>query len=261
MLLTIIIPSFRQSELLLGALQSIEQQVFKDYEVLVMDADSQDDTAAVIASFAGLPVRFYSEPDAGIYDAMNKGIALSNGQYIYFMGCDDRLASATVLVEVFAYPGITDNHVIYGDVIFTGNGARYDGEFTQFKLIKGNIGHQALFTRKAVFERLGSFDIRYKTYADWEFNMRWFVEPWVKRKYVPLIIAYFNTTGFSAGLKDDVFFAEEPLLRKRYFSPLVRYLAFNLERPLHYRTMKLLTSERLMVLKSISGSLNRLWRK
>jgi glycosyltransferase involved in cell wall biosynthesis len=253
MLLSIIIPSFRQSALLKGALESIEMQRFTNYEVLVMDADSQDDTAAIVARFAHLPVRMYSEPDAGIYDAMNKGIARSTGQFLYFMGCDDRLASATVLEQVFADAEVVNNHVLYGDVIFTSNGYRYDGEFTMFKLIRGNICHQAIFTRREVFDSLGKFDIRYKTYADWEFNMRWFGEAWVKRRYLLLVIANFNTTGFSADLKDEVFFAEEPALRKKYFPGIVRYLAFNLKKPLHYKAMQLLTFERLLALKVISN--------
>ena len=261
MLLSIIIPSFQQSDLLEGALQSIEQQTLKKYEILVIDGGSKDNTAAVVAKFSHLPITFHSEPDAGIYDAMNKGITLSNGQYLYFMGCDDRLASATILAEVFERRNITKSHIIYGDVIFTDNGARYDGEFTQFKLIKKNIGHQAIFTQRVVFEQLGNFDIRYKTYADWEFNMRWFVKSWVKRQYIPLVVAFFDTTGFSANLKDDVFFAEEALLQRKYFSRIVRYLSSNPDRPLHYRTIKLLTSKRLIVVQVVIKSLTKLFGK
>ena len=261
MLVSIIIPSFQQGDLLKRAIQSIEQQTFKKYEILVVDGGSKDNTAAVVAKFNHLPITFHSEKDNGIYDAMNKGILKSKGKFLYFMGCDDRLASATVLADVFERPGIIDNHVVYGDVIFTGNGVRYDGEFTHFKLIEKNIGHQAIFTQRMVFERLGNFDIRYKTYADWEFNMRWFVEAWVKRQHIPLIIAFFNTTGVSANLKDDVFFAEELFLRKKYFSGIVRYLSLNSDRPLHYRTMKLLTFERLMVVQKIVKSLIDLFIK
>jgi glycosyltransferase involved in cell wall biosynthesis len=258
MLLSIIIPSFQQGGVFKEALKSIEQQTFKNYEILVIDAESKDDTAEVISQFKDLPITFYSEPDRGIYDAMNKGIALSTGQYLYFMGCDDRLASDTVLADIFERPGITDNHVIYGDVIFTEDGTIYDGEFTQFELIKRNICHQAIFTRREVFNVLGDFDIRYKTYADWEFNMRWFKEAWVKRQYLPLIVSYFNTNGFSSNREDNLFFADELKLKKKYFSALVRYLAFNLEKPLHYRIMKLLTPNRLFILNSVVANFNRI---
>lgn len=256
-IVSIVIPSFRQSTLLRGALESIAVQTFQKYEVLVMDADSQDDTATVADEFAHLPVYFHSELDKGIYDAMNKGIARSRGQFLYFMGCDDRLASPDVLELLFTNPPLLTNHVIYGDVIFSSSGVRYDGEFTDFKLIRGNICHQAIFTNRVVFKVLGNFDIRYKTYADWEFNMRWFNEPWVKRQYIPIVVAIFNTEGFSANLKDEIFFAEEQLLRKKYFLTIVRYLSFNLDRPLHYRMMKLFTHQRLALLRSAS----RFWEK
>lgn len=260
MLLSIIVPSFRQSSLLRGALESITDQSFTDYEVLIMDGNSQDDTADVVASFAGrIPVYLYIESDKGIYDAMNKGINRSRGDFLYFMGCDDRLADSEVLANVFADEySVQYNHVLYGDAIYTGNGARHDGEFTLFKLIRNNICHQTLFTRREVFERLGNFDILYKTYADWEFNMRWFGQAWVKRQYLPIVIAYFNTTGFSSQFQDVEFRNAEPMLRRKYFPALVCYLAFHLERPLHYRTMKLLTFERLMVMKTISDMWIRL---
>ena len=252
MILSIIIPSFQQGALLRGALESIEQQSFKDYEILILDAESKDDTVEIVAEFKNLPIRFYSERDKGIYDAMNKGIDLSLGDFLYFMGCDDRLASPDVLFTVFNR-NLVDLHVIYGDVIFTNfisENVRYDGEFTYLKLIKANICHQAIFTHKKVFKSLGKFDIRYKILADWEFNMRWFNTLWVKRIYIPVIIANYNTLGFSSNLKDDAFFAEEMNIKKANFPKIVTYLASNINRPLHYRLLHLLTFKRVSWIKN-----------
>jgi glycosyltransferase involved in cell wall biosynthesis len=251
MLLSIIIPSFQQGDLLRNALKSIESQTFEDYEVLIMDAESKDSTAQVIAEFSHLPLFFYSGKDKGIYDAMNKGIDISKGQYLYFMGCDDWLASDSVLQDVFSIPSITQNEVIYGDVIFTGTGVRHDGEFTYFKLYIYNICHQSIFVHRSVFEKLGKFDIRYKVFADWEFNMRWFDTPSIKRQYVPIIVAYFNTTGLSSGFQDDVFFAEQASIKQKHFPKIVRYLAVNQHRFIQRTLTKALTFKRITFLNFI----------
>jgi glycosyltransferase involved in cell wall biosynthesis len=253
MLVSIIIPSFQQSALLVGALSSIEEQTFKNYEVLVIDGGSRDDTRAVVKAFDHLPIRFYAEPDKGIYDAMNKGIALSRGKYLYFMGCDDRLASSDILEMVFSIPHIADNDVIYGDALFSDSNIRYDGEFTYFKLLKKNICHQAIFTRKKVFDILGKFDIRYIIYADWEFNMRWFTTGWVKRQYVPFVISNYSASGFSSSLQDEVFFDEHASLKKKYFPAIINYLYKNQDRPLHWRLMKFLTYDRFKIIKKYLG--------
>ena len=251
MLLSIIIPSFQQSALLKEALKSIQVQTFKDYEVIIMDGGSKDDTANVITEFKNLPIKFKSEPDKGIYDAMNKGINCSSGDFLYFMGCDDRLFSNDVLEKIFTTPAVLHNHVIYGDAVFSDTGIRYDGEFTYFKLFDKNICHQSIFTHRKVFEYLGEFDIRYKIYADWEFNMRWFTTAWVRREYIPITISYFNASGFSSTLQDEVFYAEQDELRNKYFPSIVQYLIRNPHKPLHYRLMKFLTYKRINLLKKL----------
>ena len=256
MLLSIIIPSFRQGALLKGALESIESQSFKDYEILIMDAGSEDDTIEVINSFTHIPVRLYSEPDKGIYDAMNKGIDRSLGKFIYFMGCDDRLASPAILEEIFNHSASNDKDVIYGDVIFPINNVRYDGEFTYFKLFYQNICHQAVFVQKRLFDVIGKFDVRYSVLADWEFNMRWFSKSWVKRQYIPVVVAYYSNLGLSSTVKDDIFFSEESNLKKKHFPKIVRYLLANLKRPLHYRAMNFLTFEHINIIEKITAFLH-----
>ncbi|QDA59354.1 glycosyltransferase family 2 protein [Hymenobacter jejuensis] len=224
MVLSIVIPSFQQAALLANALASIQQQTFKDYEVLVMDGGSTDATSEIVSSFKDCNIRFYSEPDNGIYDAMNKGISLSRGEFLYFMGCDDVLASENVLSDIFCDRSNLDNHIIYGDVIFTKNGKRYDGMFTNMKLISRNICHQAIFTRRLVFDRIGKFNIRYKYLADYEFNIKCFNSKWVKMKYINEIIAYYNNDGSSFNNSDDAFNEDLYAIQKNFFPDIVRFL-------------------------------------
>lgn len=241
MLVSIIIPSFQQADFLREALRSIERQTFKDYEIIVMDGLSKDNTGEVVAEFKHLPIVYRSEPDKGIYDAMNKGVDISSGTYLYFMGCDDSLASEDTLAMVFANAAILKNDVIYGDVRFTETGIIYDGQFSTLKLMMANICHQAIFVKKKVFDKIGKFNLRYKTYADWEFNMRWFGLFSVKKIYIPLVVANYSVNGFSSLTNDDNFFADKPLLEKKYFSKTLVYIAENSAKPGYWQIVKFLS--------------------
>ena len=223
-LLTILIPSFNGAGALVGALESIAQQSFTDLEVLVVDGGSRDNTADVITAYAHLPIRFYSEPDEGIYDAINKGIGLSRGTFIYVLGCDDRLAAPDVLASVFTNEEALSSHVVYGNVRMSSTQRVYDGKFTSSKLVQRNICHQAIFTHRIVFERLGRYEGRYRVFADWEFNMRWFYADWVKKTYLPVVVAHYTDTGFSARQSDEAFRQEHDQLLRRYLPKPVYYL-------------------------------------
>lgn len=217
-LLTILIPSFNGAGALVGALESIAQQTFTDFEVLVIDGGSRDNTTDVITAYAHLPIRFYSEPDEGIYDAINKGIGLSRGAFIYVLGCDDRLAGADVLASIFTNEEALRSHVVYGNVRMSSTQRIYDGKFTSSKLVQRNICHQAIFTHRTVFERLGRYERRYRVFADWEFNMRWFYADWVKKTYLPVVVAHYTDTGFSARQPDEAFWQEHDQLLRQHLS-------------------------------------------
>lgn len=224
MLLSIIIPSFQQGTILQRALKSIEQQTFKDYEVLIMDGGSSDETSEVVAKFNHLPIVFASEADSGIYDAMNKGVNLSTGKFLYFMGCDDKLASPTVLETVFNDKKNLNTDFIYGDVIFTKDNNIYDGKFGRLKLMSKNICHQGIFTQRKVFNVIGGFDQKYKYLADWVFNMQCFASNWIKKRYIPVIIAHYNNDGSSFNNPDDNFLLDKATLEDKYFPSFLKYL-------------------------------------
>ena len=220
--LSIVIPSFRQVEELKGALESISQQSFKDYEVLVIDGGSGDAVRALVDEFSHLPITLTSEPDQGIYDAMNKGVKKSSGEYLYFLGCDDRLASAHALESIFDNAKNKKYDLIYGNVIFTVDNSVYDGKFNKLKLISKNICHQSIFTKRKVFDLIGGFNVRYKYLADWAFNMECFSNPAIKIKYVNEIVALYNNAGSSFSVPDDNFMQDRVALEIKFFPRYVR---------------------------------------
>ena len=98
---SVVIPVYNAAHCLAAALESVLGQEFSDYEIVVIDGGSTDGTDRVAEKF-GSKVQFFSSPDRGVYDAMNKGIARGTGTWIYLMGADDRLADSMVLQKVFS---------------------------------------------------------------------------------------------------------------------------------------------------------------
>jgi glycosyltransferase involved in cell wall biosynthesis len=187
-------------------LDSVVSQTYSDMEVVIIDGLSTDRTMDIAARYAAsFPyISYVSEKDKGIYDAMNKGIKLAKGEWVYFMGSDDTFYSKDV-VEAALSGDLSSDDVIYGDVFSNLLGGVYDGEFTVGKLFNKNICHQAIFFRKSIFRRTGLFDTRFKAHADWLHNLKWFADRRIRKRYVNKIIANFSEGGISSVHK-DVFF-------------------------------------------------------
>jgi glycosyltransferase involved in cell wall biosynthesis len=115
---SIIIPTFNSAEYIRLALESCVIQTYKAFEVVVIDGVSDDNTLDVVGDFQGcLNLKILSEKDNGIYDAMNKGIQMSRGEILYFLGSDDQLHDETILQEIFNVFNIGRHFdVVYGNV-------------------------------------------------------------------------------------------------------------------------------------------------
>lgn len=213
--LTIIIPTLQAERTLQDALDSLLSQQYRDFEVLIMDSVSRDRTLAIAETFVKNDgrVRVFSEPDKGIYDAMNKGIQKARGQWILFLGGDDRLHDKEVLGFFAALPDLDAFDMIYGNVVSPSYKGVYDGPFSFPKLLSRNMPHQAIFYRKSLFGLIGDYIIHYRGHADWEFNIRCFSDNRVRIRYIDRIIAYFGADGVSA--RHDIPFIKERLLPER----------------------------------------------
>lgn len=223
---SIIIPTYNSAKTLDRALKSILIQSFSDYEVLIMDGISTDETLDIANGFRDNRIRVFSEADSGIYDAMNKAIDLAKGEWLYFLGSDDELFDRHVFQKIFSDPNIPRFDVIYGQVLLTITNRTYDGVFNGDKLIFRNISHQAILTRRIVFERLGKFDLKYKICADHIFNIKWFFDPAISKKYIDLVIAKFDQTGVSSMNEDPDKIRDLPLAVRTYGGNINYYRYF-----------------------------------
>lgn len=211
---SIIIPVYNGAGKIPRALDSILRQSFGDLEVLVVDGGSKDDTVKVASAYGDPRIRITSGKDKGIYDAMNKGIDLAGGQWLYFMGADDELHDSGVLAAIAAAAGAGGRDVIYGDVRIIGatvwakDGDRYDGPFDLKRLLQKNICHQSLFYRRSfIKERIGYYNIEYRICADWDFNLKCRAN--ASFHYLDLLVANFYAGGESTQSQDDPKFSDE----------------------------------------------------
>ena len=195
-------------------LLSVANQSFTNIEHLIIDGQSTDGTLELIKRYQLKynHIKIVSEPDAGIYDAMNKGIKLSTGEWVYFLGSDDIFYNDNILETIFTNDAINGYDVIYGNVFSNRLGGIYDGEFSCDKLAHKNICHQAIFFRHDLFAIIGDFNLKYTSCADWDHNIRWFFNKKIKNKYVDLIIANYADGGYSQTHYDLIFQNDRPTL-------------------------------------------------
>jgi glycosyltransferase involved in cell wall biosynthesis len=213
--ISIVIPTFNSAKDIKMCLDSILSQTYDGYEIIIQDGKSTDDTLGIIASYSkeNKYIIYNSETDLGVYDAMNKAISLAKGKWLYFLGSDDILHDNEVLSDIAAAIKDEESDIIYGDVILSGRKQRFGGEFDVLRLhTVGNLCHQAVFYNKSVFEKLGKYNLVYKINADWDFNIRCFRHPDIRRKYIPRLIAVFDElNGLSGQYRDENIYRELPV--------------------------------------------------
>jgi glycosyltransferase involved in cell wall biosynthesis len=216
---SVIIPSFRCAGKLARSIASILEQSRELFEIVVVDGDSKDETMDVLKSNAA-QIRWISEPDAGIYDAMNKGIALSQGRYLYFLGAGDTLRGG-ILAKLAPQMPSRAIGFVYGNVFMHDRGVVWDGPWTAQKFRTRTPCQQAIFYDRRVFERHGGFDPQFRAMADYAMNIRCFGDPKIKKIFIDEIIADYEGGGFSASYRDEAFYAARPTLLREHLGLVV----------------------------------------
>jgi glycosyltransferase involved in cell wall biosynthesis len=208
---SIIIPTLNSGQTILKCLYSVINQTFTYFEILIIDGGSIDSTLNLIKSFNDDRIKIFSQKDDGIYYAMNKGIEISNGEWLLFLGSDDELHNNDVLLNIsnVLLPDC-EMDVIYGNVNIV-PGCIYDGAFDEKKIYFKNICHQAIFFKKSLFSKTGLFDIKYKALSDWHHNIKWLLNKKIKSNYVNLIVTNFAPSGYSSQYVDSLFLVDKDL--------------------------------------------------
>lgn len=168
-----------------------------------MDGNSIDGTCVEAQKFIDKRIHIFSSIDLGVYDAMNFGIKISKGNWLYFMGSDDWFFNESVLSYISYRLTITRFNVAYGNVLIHGdsNWAKdkeiYAGKFNMNKLLRKNICHQSLFYRNSFLKSNElKYDLSFPINSDWDFNIKCLKI--TKFLYLDIIVANFSSGGLSS---------------------------------------------------------------
>jgi len=169
-LFSVIIVTYNASSSLENTLLSLINQKFKNFEIILVDGLSKDDTMVLVEKYKYIFSKIISEPDNGIYDAMNKGIRAANGQYLFFLGADDILASHDTLEKVSCLLEGNNLDLLAGSVKYN-TGRNFESKFGLKILLNNTIHHQGAFYNYNLFKTF-AYDTDFKLIADYELNLR-----------------------------------------------------------------------------------------
>ena len=195
MKLSIITINYNHAEGLRKTIESVVSQTSNDFEYIVIDGGSTDGSVDVIQEYAGKIDYWVSEPDGGIYPAMNKGIHVARGEYCIFMNSGDCFYNSKVIERVIKYKKTED--VVSGDIIYPGQGVWTNPDkITMARFYKHAIYHQACFIKTKLLKET-PYDENMKVAADW----KWFIDMLIFQNatyiHIPVTISLYEGAGIS----------------------------------------------------------------
>lgn len=205
MKISVIIVTFNCENFLEETIESVLKQSYENYEIFIVDGNSNDKTLDIIKKYSKEDnIRYISEPDKGIYDAMNKGLEKIEGEIVYFLNAKDTIYNADVFQKVINSFICNDTDLVFGkvDLCFE-NGRKvlrkqYLLNYAVTVIVKG-ICHQSIFAKKELFSEIGSFCLNYKLTADSNWIVKCFLAK-KKFKFIDFIIASYDMGGISNSL-------------------------------------------------------------
>ena len=177
-LVSVITPSFNAAATIERTIASVLAQTYTPIEYFVIDGGSVDGTVDIVRKYEHRIARWVSEPDAGIADAFNKGLALAQGKYVLFVNADDWLDPAHVATAVEILEANSTKAFVYGDLLHYRAGEpaflqRGSGDYLRgFGYQMGRLNHPSMVCRREFFERIGVFDTRYTIAMDFHWLQR-----------------------------------------------------------------------------------------
>lgn len=203
-LVSIITVTYNSASTLPSTLRSVEVQNYADIEHIIIDGASTDGTLAIIKAYAQRrqSVRYISEKDAGIYNAINKGIGLATGDVIGILNSDDVLASPDTIATIVKAFSDANAQVVYGDLVYcntTGSVVRYwrSNTFRRSSLKFGWMpAHPTFYCLRSVYDEMGKYDETFRISADYDFMLRVLMRPY-HIMYVPEILVRMSMGGAS----------------------------------------------------------------
>jgi glycosyltransferase involved in cell wall biosynthesis len=201
-----------------ATIQSVSNQRYDNVEYLILDGGSSDGTLDIIRAHDGEIDYWLSEPDGGVYDAMNKAVDHASGNWILFLGAGDLLLNC--LHEIAPHLR-NSSTVYYGDVYMPSEHRLYDGRFSAHKLSRSNMPHQAIFYPRPLFDDY-RYDLRYPILADYVVNIRAYCDKKFRFRYIrTLVTIYEDREGMSSCSRDAAFDTDHYRILRDNFGYLI----------------------------------------
>lgn len=197
--------TYNSEKYLEECINSVKDQTYPDIEHIIIDAISTDDTLNIIHKYKDHISKFISEKDKGMYDAINKGIALASGNIIGILNSDDKLASNDVIENIVKCFNEEQVDAVYGDLVYVEqlnlkNVLRY-WKGVSYKRFRFNYGwmpaHPTFYVKRSIIAELGGYESHYYTAADYEFMTRYLYRYRVNAFYLPKLIVTMRAGGQS----------------------------------------------------------------
>lgn len=204
-LLSIITINYNNASGLLKTMESIINQDSTDFEYIVVDGNSTDNSVNIIRNFeenSNIPLKWISEKDDGIYNAMNKGVKMANGKFLQFLNSGDMLASETVISSMLKNI-VVNSQILYGNMLKDYPEGLYRDKGLAGKTISmmdfylGTLNHSPAFIRKELFDRFGLYDETLKIVSDWKWFLQVIGIHGIKPEYVDIDVTIFDMNGIS----------------------------------------------------------------
>jgi len=205
MKVSIITATYNSEKTILDTLKSLENQTYQNIEYIVIDGASSDDTVELIKNNSTRITKIISEPDKGIYDALNKGLKVATGDVVGFLHSDDLFASNTVIEDIVAKFNLTNSDAVYGDLKYV---AQHDtfkvirlwksGEYNINRITSGWMPpHPTFFMKRELYDQYGYFDLNFKIAADYDSLLRYIWVNKISLAYIPEVLTLMRVGGAS----------------------------------------------------------------
>src|SRR3984885_4735412 len=203
MKISVITASYNSEATIGFTIESFLGQSHPDKEMLVVDGVSSDSTLKLVESFGSDAIRVFSEKDKGVYDAMNKGFHLFQGDAVGFLNSDDTFHDSRALADIAA--AMQDSDIVYGDLIMVTDHRTKrlvrswrGGAFKRYSFQLGWVPpHPTFYIRSEVVQKVGEYDLKYVTTGDYDYMLRALALNDFRVRYLPQVIADFQVGGIS----------------------------------------------------------------
>jgi glycosyltransferase involved in cell wall biosynthesis len=203
MKISIITVCYNSADTIADTLQSVREQTHPNIEHIIIDGGSIDKTLEILATDGRHVSRIISEQDQGIYDAMNKGLALATGELVGFLNSDDVLAHANVIARIAQTMADMAVDACYGDLVYvaqndTGKVVRYwrSREYCPGLFARGWVpAHPTFYARRGLYQKYGGFDLNFRLAADFDILLRFFEACGIISRYIPEVLVKMRLGG------------------------------------------------------------------